>query len=275
MTGDHLTARQLAGNYAAQNPLTDTSTCYYRTPMPHNGATSWADREAKGHYLPRAGRRGTWMDNEKVILASPGMAPQDLTVEVVHAARSGENYNFFGGAWWREVIEVYGWYAFVLRIWHAPVNDSISDTQGRFIFDSSDVGANRIASKTVYSRPVISDNTPHHVCFTHSGTALTDAVKLYVDGALTEKYTLTAAMADLQSNAVIVGVEDYFTAGVGSSSHACVTRGILPLAEIQARANLVKSLPDHGPVMGWDAAGSRWVPVKGYNGSAWVPVKTP
>lgn len=272
MTGDHLSARQVAGNYIAQNSLTTTSTCYYRTPMPHNGATTWADREAAGHGLARAGRRGTWLDNEKVILGHVGFGPRDLTVEIVHAPRSGESYNFFGGTWSRETIEIYGWYAYVIRIWHAPVNDSISDTTGRFIFDTSDVGANRIASRTVYSRPVVSDNTPHHVCFTHSGTALTDAVKLYVDGVLTEKYSLTYPMADFQANSVIVGVEDFFTSGIGSYSHACVTQGILATSEIAARSNLISNLSDAGTALAWGAALNKWLPVQGHNGTKWRPV---
>lgn len=259
MAGDHLSARQLAGNYIVQNSLTTTSTCYYRTAMPHNGATSWADREnASKNYLPRATRAGTWLDNEKLTLGYTGFSPKSVTLEIVHVARNNEGYNFFGGVWERDIVSLWGYYGYNFTIRHAPLNDSIGDTKGRFSMSTGDVGGTRQASKTVYSRPVISDYTPHHVCLTHQSGVTTDAMKLYVDGVLTEKITTTANMADIDSNALNISVEDFFTTSVGSFSHACLTDGILSTSEIAYRSSLVNGLPHTGKALAWDATNLRW-----------------
>lgn len=284
MPADHLSARQAAYTTIAQHTLNDLSTgILYRTGIHSNGTwVDWPARQAQSTiWLPRSGQAGVWLDNEKINLASPGGAnvqAQDMTVECVATCQPGLGYNFFGGVWQREIMALCGYFAYNLRIWHMPVNDSVSDTQGRFVFDSYDVGQNLIASKTVHSRPVVSDDRPHHVCFTAKASTTTDAVKLYVDGVKTETYTLKGNMGFFQPSPVYINVEDFFTSNVGSTSHVCVTAGILTEAEIAARANLVTGgkLTDQGSVMSWDATNNTWRSfVKGRSSSSWYVTRPP
>lgn len=280
MSGDHLTSRQINSGYVVlgQHPLTDVSTGLYSK----STATSWADQQNISRiWLPRCGKVGVHLidrtsgktlrvvDDNTAVTASYG-----LTLECV-AVTSSSNYNFFGGVWGRDISGIWGSYAYNVRFMLTPVNDNIADTQGRAVGITGDIGGTRILSTTVHSRPVISDGLPHHLVITHEGTGTVSVMKLYVDGVNTETYTLTAALSNLDANGLVAGVDDYFTGFDGSISHLCLTRGVLPLSEIQARANLVNKgtgsrFTDQGKYMVWDATNSTWVPMpKSYQTSAW------
>lgn len=283
MAADHLTARQTQSGYAVlgQHPLADTSNgVYYRTAAHSGTPVDWAARQAASKiWLPRSGQRGTWLDNERVNLANPAFGPTDFTLEAVVTCRSGEGYNFFGSPWVRELAYVGGNYGYLVELVHAPLNDSISDTQGRISAWTRYVGGDRVASRTVYSRPVVSDNLPHHALITHRAGVTADAISVWVDGVKTETVTLAFEMSSFVPNSLAVGIEDFFTAGIGSYSHLCLTQGILPDSEIQARAQLVNGasgpvLTDQGKVMAWNAANNAWrSAIKGWDttNSVWRP----
>lgn len=275
MAGDHLTARQTQSGYTVLGQHTlSTSTGLYS-----QSSATWATQYFFSQIdLPRCGQHGAYLiniNNAKtlrcVAVSSAFTAGTDgITLECV-AVTKLTNYNFFGGAWQRDIVGIWGAYAYNVRIRLAPVNDNIADTQGRAIAITSDVGATRIASKTVHSRPVISDGVPHHLALTHEATGTSNVMKLYVDGVNTETYTLTAALANFDANTLIAGVDDYFTGFDGSISHICCTRALLSAAEIEARAQLVNGVS--GPViisdsgiLAWSAADRAWMPVR--HGSA-------
>ncbi len=281
MTADHLTARQLAYSPLAQHPLTDTSSgLYWRS------SDDWAAAAAAGHYLPRHGKVGAFFNDSGVTLSHStySSTSNGLTIECVYT-NSNTSYNFFGGQWPRWPIHYYGnefgQYAVRYCLELYPVNDLITDTQGRIRALVSDVGGTWIASTTVHSRPVVSDGLPHHICMTHEGSpTLTNAVKVYVDGVLTETSTLNSGrpLTTLYANKIGVGADDIYVHPNGSVSHACVTAQVLPLAEIKARANLVNKgvgsrFTDAGNVMAWDATNNTWTPaVVSRSGSNWKPV---
>lgn len=294
MTADHLTERQTNSGYTVlgQHPLTDSSSGVYS----RSTATSWtAQNAASKIQLPRCGLVGTYLidlttaktlrvvdDNSAFSAGTYG-----ITLECV-ASTTTTGYNFFGGPWGRTICVVWGAYGYNITITLYPVNDAIGDTTGRAIISTSDVGGTRISSRTVHSRPVISDGLPHHLALTHAATGTSNVIKLYVDGVNTETVTTTGALADLSANTLQVGVDDYFTGFDGSVSHLCLTQDVLSTDEIEARAQLVNGvsgpvLTDQGAVMAWDSSRNAWVPTTtGYAtfdwhpaSAGWYPVRPP
>lgn len=282
MAADHLTARQTQSGYTVlgQHPLTDASTGLYST-----STADWSSQASASKItLPRCGKVGSYLinsDNGKTLRCvddNTAMSPvvSGVTLEcVAHTTITG--YSFFGSAWERSICSAWGWYGFNITIALYPVNDAYTDTSGRARITVSDVGGTRVASRTVHSRPIISDGLPHHLALTHANTVTTDAVKLYVDGVKTETVTTTAALADIDQNTLSAGVDDYFTGFDGSVSHLCLTQAVLPEAEIKARAQLVNGvsgsvLTDQGKVMAWDSSSNAWVPATtGYASFDWHP----
>ena len=282
MTSDHLTSRQINSGYVVlgQHPLTDVSTGL----SSKSAATSWATQQSNSKlWLPRCGKVGVHLIDatsgktlrvvdDNVGSTSPVIA--GTTLECV-ALTTTTGYNFFGGPWARSICSVWGSYGYNITIELYPTNDVIGDTTGRARIATGDVGGTRVASRTVHSRPVISDGLPHHILLTHEYNVTSSAIKLYVDGVNTETVTTTGVLAETAENALTAGVDDYFTGFDGSVSHLCLTQGVLPLDEIKARANLVNKgtgsrFTDQGKYMVWDATNSTWVPMpKSYQTSAW------
>ncbi len=282
MAGDHLSARQNAVPVLAQHRLTlDGGDLYDRADVT---TPTWPQREAASTIqLPRQGKTGCYLSDVSLMpyQAQHYDTTTGVTVECVFATTTN-NFNFLGGLWERSITYYLGPYSFYIGINYGAVNDSISDTAGRALARVYDVGQDRIASRTVHSRPVITDGAQHHLALTHAGSpTLTNAVKLYVDGVLVETCTLKsgAAMFTLEANCFNAGVTAYFTQPEGSISHACLTPQVLPQAEILARANLVQStsgLNTSAQLLAWNSAASRWeTRVMGYAGTAWKPVKKP
>lgn len=274
MGADHLTARQTGSGYTVlgQHPLTDVSTGL----SSKSTATSWtAQQTASKINLPRCGQVGVYLIDTtsgktlRCVENNTAMTPvtSGVTLEcVAHTVTTG--YNFFGGTWARSICSVWGFYGFNLTIELFPTNDVIGDTTGRARIAVGDVGGTRVASRTVHSRPVISDGLPHHLAMTHEQGVTTNAMKLYVDGVNTETVTTTDNLTDLDTNTLTAGVDDYFTGFDGSVSHLCLTQAVLSAAEIEARAQLVNGvsgpvLTDQGSVMAWDSANNAWRQVKG------------
>lgn len=281
MSGDHLTARQTSVTTLAQHPLTDTDSpaLYYRSTVT---TPTWNDREAASTiWLPRCGKTGCYLNDVRVqpYQAAHSTTSTGVTVECVFTTTTN-GFNFFGGLWGRDIVYYNGPYAYQIGISYTGTNDSISDTTARAYPRVSDIGQDRIDSRTVHSRPVLNDGLPHHLCLTHAGSpTLTGAVKLYVDGTLVETCTLKTGceMFGLEANNFNAGVEAYFTQPAGSISHACLTPLVLPVSEIQARANLVNKgtgsrLTDQGTVLAWDASTGTWIPAKASASAAWLPV---
>lgn len=282
MTSDHLTSRQINSGYVVlgQHPLTDVSTGL----SSKSAATSWATQQSNSKlWLPRCGKVGVHLIDatsgktlrvvdDNVGSTSPVIA--GTTLECV-ALTTTTGYNFFGGPWARSICSVWGSYGYNITIELYPTNDVIGDTTGRARIATGDVGGTRVASRTVHSRPVISDGLPHHILLTHEYNVTSSAIKLYVDGVNTETVTTTGVLAETAENTLTAGVDDYFTGFDGSVSHLCLTQGVLPLDEIKARANLVNKgtgsrFTDQGKYMVWDATNSTWVPMpKSYQTSAW------
>lgn len=263
MAGDHLAARQAAYATLARHSLTDTDSpgLYYRSTVT---SPTWNEREAASRiYLPRMGRAGVYLSD---VAVQPYQAPHatvstGVTLECVFSTTS-TGYNFFGGEWIRGITAYRGPYAFSIAISYRGLNDSVGDTQGRAFPEVADIGQDRIASRTVHSRRVISDGVPHHIAMTHAGyPTLANAVRMYVDGVLTETCTLKSGceMFALEPNCLFAGVEAYFTQPEGSVSHVCLTPQVLGEAEIRLRAGLVSGavLPDCGSHLTW--TGTRWV----------------
>lgn len=282
MAGDHLSARQNAVPVLAQHRLTlDGGDLYDRADVT---TPTWPQREAASTIqLPRHGKTGCYLSDVSLMpyQAQHYDTTTGVTVECVFATTTNY-FNLFGGLWERSITYYLGPYSFYIGINYGAVNDSISDTTGRALARVYDVGQDRIASRTVHSRPVITDGVQHHMALTHAGSpTLTNAVKLYVDGVLVETCTLKsgAAMFTLEANCFNAGVTAYFTQPEGSISHACLTPQVLPQSEILARANLVSTtsgLNTTAQLLAWNSAQSRWeTRVMAYSGTAWKPVRKP
>lgn len=282
MAGDHLTERQTNSGYVVlgQHPLTDVNSGLYSK----STATSWATQQTNSKlWLPRCGKVGVHLIDAtsgktlRVVednVGSTSPVTQGATLECV-ATTISTGYNFFGGPWARSICSIWGLYGYNVTIELYPTNDAIGDTTGRARINTSDVGGTRIASRTVHSRPVISDGFPHHLALTHEKNLTTDSIKLYVDGINTETVTTTAVLSEFDANALTAGVDDYFTGFDGSVSHLCLTQGVLSISEIKARANLVNAgvgskFTNQGKYMVWDATNNTWVSrVRAYQTSAW------
>lgn len=271
MAGDHLSARQASYTTLMCHSLTDLSSGIYS--REDNGSYDWAAATAASKImLPRCGKVGTQFydvgvhpNQEQNTTTSSG-----FTMECVYL-NTNTSYNFFGGNWQRWPMHYYGndngQYAlrYGLELW--PLNDVITDTQGRIRALVSDVGGDWLSSRTIHSRVPVSDGLPHHICMTHAGSpTLTDAVKIYVDGALVETATLASGRSQTTwyANRVNVGVYNSFVNPYGSISHACVTPQVLPTTEIKARALMVngvsgRMLTDQGKYMAWSATDNAWV----------------
>jgi len=274
MAGDHLTNRQLNAGYTVlgQHSLTNATTGLYST-----STADWPSQATASKItLPRCGKVGSYLINQvngktlRCVDNNTAMSPvvSGVTLECV-AYTTLAGYSFFGGPLERSICSAWGWYGFNITIALYPVNDAYTDTSGRARITVSDVGGTRVASRTVHSRPVISNGLPHHLALTHANTVTTDAIKLYVDGVKTETVTVTAALADIAENTLSAGVDDYLTGFDGSVSHLCLTQAVLPEAEIKARSLMVngtsgKVLTDQGKVMAWSEADSAWIPVKAW-----------
>lgn len=278
--GDHITAQQTGSGYTVlgQHPLTDSSSGVYS----RSTATSWtAQNAASTISLPHTGKVGTYLidltsaktlrvvdDNSAFTAGTYGITLECVAITIT------TGYNFFGGPWGRSICSVLGAVGYNITIELYPYNDNYTDTAGRARIYTSDVGGSRVSSRTVHSRPIISDGLPHHLALTHAATGTSNVVKLYVDGTNTETVTTTAAMANLDANTLTAGVDDYFTGFDGSISHLCLTRDVLPVAEIQPRANYVRVMP-HAKVVAWDSASNAWRAPRGSSGSSWLLVKPP
>ena len=282
MAGDHLSARQTSYQVLAQHRLTlDGGDLYDRADVT---TPTWPQREAASTIeLPRQGKTGCYLSDVSLMpyQAQHYDTTTGVTVECVFATTTNY-FNSFGGLWERSITYYAGPYAFYIGINYGAVNDSISDTTGRALARVFDVGQDRIASRTVYSRPVITDGVPHHLALTHAGSpTLTNAVKTYVDGVLVETCTLKTGceMFTLEANCFNAGVTAYFTQPEGSISHACLTPQVLPQSEILARANLVSTtsgLNTTAQLLAWNSAQSRWeTRVMAYSGTAWKQVRKP
>jgi hypothetical protein len=279
MPGDHLAARQLAGNVIVQHSLDNlNSGISYKSvgaPYDYNAA------QASSHRMPRKGLSGVVLNDVAIVLehAAANTHIDGMTVEVVYATTLS-SFNFFSSVWNRTVQNIQGF----LRnadILLTALNDGIGDTQGRIFLNPRDINGSWVSSRTTHQRIPVTDGLPHHIAYTWEPGIQTNALKLYIDGVHAESVTLLpgATLQPTEANSYVMGVEAYFTQPNGSFSHACATLGVLSLNEIRARANLVNGgvgskFTDQGQVMGWDAANNTWVPyIKGYSGSAWLPVR--
>lgn len=262
MAGDHLTARQTSITTIAQHPLTDTSTgLYWRS----STTDDWAANAANSHRLPGHGLVGSMFVDAGVNLSSADhtTTTSGFSMECVYT-NTNTGYNFFGGTWQRWPMHYYGnangQYAIRYGLELFPINDQYTDTQGRIRALVSDVGGTWIASTTVHSRPVSSDGAPHHICMTHAGSpTVTNAVKVYVDGVLTETSTLNAGRSQvtLYGNWFNVGVDASYVHPNGSVSHACVTPTELSAAEVATRAKI--AMMQQSQYKAWDGTNGIWV----------------
>jgi len=266
---DHLTARQTAGTNYGQHSLSTLTGLYY--------ASSGIDPALSQIRLPRCGQVGAPLVDKNVRVATTAYnGAAGVTLEAVYR-NAITNFNFFGGIWTRAIVRWYGGYGYNVDMFMTPTNDSISDTTGRATIGIGDAGGTWINSRTVHSRPVISNNQPHHIAVVFDAPPATTA-RVYVDGALVESVTTTAPCASFSANDFYASAEAFFTHSDGDISHMCASPA-LPANEIRARANLVtdlagRALTDQGRVMAWDADVCGWVPVtNGYSGSSWIKVK--
>lgn len=280
MAGDQLTARQTGSGYTVlgQHPLTDVSTGLYSK----STATSWsAQQTASAVSLPRCGKVGVYLidttsaktlrvvDNNTALAANTS----GVTLECV-AQTVTTGYNFFGGIWERSICSVWGNSGYNISITLYPVNDAFGDVAGRARITISNIGGTLVSSRTVHSRPVISDGVAHHLALTHAQSGTSSVAKMYVDGTLVETVSTSSALSDLTANSLTAGVDDYFTGFVGSVSHLCLTGAELAAAEVKSRASLVVNLPT-SKVLAWDATSSAWRVPRGRSSSSWFVVKPP
>jgi hypothetical protein len=201
--------------------------------------------------------------------ARPSAVNEGLALECVFLT-TVTAFNFFGGAWGRNIVRYLGPYAYDIAIDMSPLNDDPGSTVGVARCNVGDIGGTHIAVHTKVRDAQINDGRSHHLCITHApAPQATGAVKMYVDGELTWVCDLIAdkTMFSLEADCLNAGVENYFTHPDGDISHLAASPATaVSEVEIRNRANLARfgfdtpqATPGRNPVLG--KAGDKWVQV--------------
>lgn len=266
MPGDHLGERQRTTAWF-QNSMLDFASV--QAGMVAAPSLTAADFAASRIRLPRQGQVGAQLIDKSIQFRAPARAStsEGVAIECVYLSTQ-TGFNFFGGPWFRDICRYSGPYSFAIGLRVGPENDDIASTYGVAGAVVSDIGQDRILSRVGPFRErriQINDGRPHHLLVKHApAPQLADAVTVFVDGVLQETCTLKpdCAMFDFVADGMWTSAEKFFTHADGDVSHyAASPAAAVNLPEIQARANLVKGLPNE-QVMGWSSEKRAWLPVR-------------